>query len=178
MTNNGSKKDKHKIKKKNTANIESDKFGKLLNPMKNRPTKKLLTDKSISPQALDRISAIPLLFGKESGIEKIGKVHYDSWSQGQAVVLRDVTGHCVRHVVLKAGRVRVEIIAERRQTDWEFIARIYHKEQILNDSVLKAGNRKLLPSSGGFYRWTSKFVPHAIRVFSYDRNLSFEKLSW
>jgi hypothetical protein len=131
-----------------------------------------------SGASLERLEAIPLLFETGRARALPGKIVYDSWAHGPAVALRDVTDGHVRRVVLRAGKVSLEIVAERRQRDWQFVARVYSGGQVRHGFVLKVGARKLLPGSGGFYQWTSRAVPHSLSLFSYRKNLVFERVSW
>jgi len=132
-----------------------------------------------SDEAIKRYDLIPLYYGKEtSGATVHGKIAYDSWSQGAAVSLRDITEGHVRRIQLRAKNISLEIVAERRQNHWEYIARIYYNQKVTHDFILKVGARKVLPFSGGFYHWTSRTVPGTIKLLSYKQNILFDKLLW
>jgi len=133
----------------------------------------------LSSDALSRLGAIPLLFG-DSPVrsEDPGKVVYDSWAQGPAMALRDVSAGHIRRIRLASGRISVEIVAERSHNGWEFVARIYSGSRVAHNFVLNAGGRKFLATSGGFFQWSSITVPHQVRLSSYKGELSFERLRW
>ena len=132
-----------------------------------------------SDDAIKRYDLIPLYYGKEISISTVhGNIAYDSWSQGAAVSLRDVTEGHVRRIQFKAKNISLEIVAERRQDHWEYIARIYYNQKVTHDFILKVGTLKVLPFSGGFYHWTSRTVPGTIKLLSYKQNILFDKLSW
>ncbi|MFZ5979536.1 MAG: hypothetical protein ACOYVF_02790 [Candidatus Zixiibacteriota bacterium] len=132
-----------------------------------------------SEEALQRYELIPLYYGTEKVATTLqGTIAYDSWAQAGAVSLRDVTEGHVRRLQLKAKQISLEIVAERRRDHWEYIARLYFHGKVTHAFVLKAGTRKVLPFSGGFYYWTSKTVPATIKLLSYKQNVLFDKLSW
>jgi hypothetical protein len=129
--------------------------------------------------ATKRYGAIPLLFGTPAVSEVIvGRVAYDSWQQGLAPALRDIMDGHLRRLTLKAGRISVELIAERTRDNWEFVARVYSSDRVRHGYVLRVGRRKLLPGSGGYFHWSSKLAPRNIELLSYEQNISFERLSW
>lgn len=133
----------------------------------------------LSQEALNRFEAIPLLSRDESSIaERTGQISYDTWAGDTAATLRDAAPGYIRRVTLKAGQLILELVAERRKTDWEFVARVYEGNEIRHDFVLRAGRNRVLPRSGGFYRWSSVAVPRLVRLNSYDSNISFQELSW
>jgi len=132
-----------------------------------------------SEKALKRYALIPLCHRLTGGGETLyGKVAYDSWAHGAPVALRDTTDGFIRRLQLKAGKISLEIVAERRHNSWEFVARVYTGEKVLHDFVLKVGRDKLLPSSGGFYQWSSSKVPATVKLLSYEQDIVFDKLSW
>ncbi len=132
-----------------------------------------------SKEAIARLQVIPLLFDEpHHPAPRTGTVIYDSWSHGPTVGLRDVTDGHIRRLKLRAGKVSVEIVAEMSKGKWEFVARVYRSRTVLHDFVLKIGRKKLLPESGGFFRWSSKTVPHSIGLTSLGESLTFNKLSW
>lgn len=128
--------------------------------------------------AIGRLGAIPLLSQKAENIpETAGLVLFDSWA-GMAPARRDITPGHLRRVQLQAGKVTVEIVAERQKDEWEFVARIYQGDKVKHDYVIKVGRKKFLAKSGGFFHWTSKSVPRVVELLSYKRKLVFEELAW
>jgi len=128
---------------------------------------------------LDRCGSIPLLFDPPTDTRLVdGRVSYDSWSQGPSVPLRDrIDGH-IRKLRLRAGDYQIEMVAEKRDQRWEFTARIYRRERVVHDFVLKVGGRSLMSQSGGFFVWNSLHVPRVLRAISHNRTLEFEDVSW
>jgi len=132
-----------------------------------------------SSEALQRYALIPLYFHKEKEVTVIkGKIAYDSWAQSTPVALRDTTDGYLRRLHLKARNLSLEIVAERRQNQWEFVARLYSGDKVIQDFVLQIGRLKILPLSGGFYQWTTRKVPATVKLLSYDKNIVFDRLSW
>ena len=132
-----------------------------------------------SEDAMARLSVIPLLFDEpRNPTVNTGSLVYASWAQGPPVALRDVTDGFVRRIQLKAGKVSLEIVAEMSKGRWEFVARVYRGRSVVHDFVMNVGRKKILSESGGYYRWSSKTVPHKIGLTSIGKRLTFERLSW
>ena len=132
-----------------------------------------------SEDSVARLNAIPLLYDEPRDLATTaGAVTFDSWSQGSPVALRDAVDGYIRRVRLQAGKTSVEIVAEMNKGRWEFVARVYRGKSVVHDFVLNVGRKKLLSESGGFYRWSSKTVPHKISLTSLAERLTFESLSW
>jgi hypothetical protein len=131
-----------------------------------------------SSDAINRWKTIPLFFGGKGGKSGTGHIISDSWTTAPAVALRDIADGHIRRLELKAGKVVLEIVAERMADHWEFVARVQTKEKIENNYILKVGQIRLLPYSSGFYHWSSTWVPRTIRLISFKRRLVFEKVAW
>ena len=145
------------------------------------PTKKAAPTGFAKPSdaALERYCNIPLLFDESSDARTVkGRTTYDSWADGPASALRDSADGHIRRLKLEAGDLVLEIVAERRDNEWEFVARLYDGKNVTNSHVLKVGGRRFLPKAGGFFVWSSRVVPKILRLESFDTNISFEKLSW
>jgi len=129
--------------------------------------------------AIQRYYNIPLLFDESREARRLtGHLVHDSWSDGPSAARRDVVDGHVRQIRLKAGPFQLEIVAERRESTWEFVARAYRGAEATNEFVLKVGGRRLLPRSGGFFLWTSTAVPRVLRLESFEAKIEFERLSW
>jgi hypothetical protein len=72
----------------------------------------------------------------------------------------------------------MEIVAERRDKAWEFVARVYQDGEVAHPFVLRAGTRKLMADAGGFYHWTSESVPHRFRLLSFEQEVACEVMPW
>lgn len=132
-----------------------------------------------SEEALARLSVIPLLFEELKGYSRVtGSLAYDSWAEGPTVALRDIPDGYVRRLRLRAGKVSLEIVAERGAGRWDFVARVFKAKAVVHDYVLQVGRKKLLSESGGFFRWTSKAVPHRIGLASLRQTYTFERVPW
>ena len=145
------------------------------------PIKKAATTGHAKPSdaAVERYCSIPLLFEESSDARTVrGRTTYDSWADSPAVALRDSADGHIRRLKLKAGNVVLEIVAERRDSVWEFVARVYDRKKVNNSFVLKVGGHRFLPQTGGFFVWSSTMAPRILRLESFDAVISFEKLSW
>lgn len=92
--------------------------------------------------------------------------------------VRDVTFGHVRRVRLEAGKIALEFIAERRENDWNFVARVYKGGRVSSDYILSVGRRKLLPKSQGFYFWDAKRPPVKISLHGGKSVIEFDRLQW
>ncbi len=106
-----------------------------------------------------------------------GSVRYDSWA-GTSIGLRDLDSGHVRRLRFEAGRVTLELVAERRGNAWEFVARAYSKNSVIHGFVLLAGRRRLLPTADGFYLWSSITKLRSIRLAALDRLIEFGGITW
>lgn len=154
---------------------------KMLRDLLPTPTKKVAPTGFAKPSdaALERYCNIPLLFDETSDARTVkGRISFDSWADGPADALRDSADGHIRRLKLKAGNLTLEIVAERRDNMWEFVARVYDRKKVTNSHVLKVGGRRFLPQTGGFFVWSSTMAPKILRLESLDTVISFEKLSW
>lgn len=138
-----------------------------------------LKDLAPPPAAVARARAIPKLVASRRPSRAIaGKVAFDSWAEVPAVQLRSEVGNLERRVRLEAGRFTLEIVAERVQSQWEFVARIYDREEVTSEFILKAGRRKLVPQSQHCYYWSAKRPPKTLQLLSSELKIDFGKLTW
>ncbi len=138
-------------------------------------TAKLL---SPPPSATARWRAIPLLFEHEAALPAAkGSVGFDSWA-GTSIGLRDLDSGHVRRLRFKAGRVTLELVAERRGDVWEFVARAYSGNSVVHGFVLLAGRKRLLSTTDGFYLWSSSTRMRTIRLAAPDRLIEFGGITW
>jgi hypothetical protein len=132
-----------------------------------------------SAAAVSRCQAVPLTQDHPRRTDwQQGKISLDSWADRSVAELRSVSRGHIRRVCLEAGRLTVVLIAERQANGWSFVARVYHKNEVTCDFVLRAGSNRLLPGSQGFYQWLSDRAPRSIRLVSADTQIEFEKLMW
>ena len=131
-----------------------------------------------SREAVARYETIPLLFDSSTSRQVLGRIAYDSRAHGQPVGLRDVTDGYVRRLSFACGKITVDLVAERREKHWEFVARAYSDGAVAHDFVLQVGGRKFLAASGGFFHWSSRSVPRRFRLVSYGQTVLFEGVSW
>lgn len=130
-------------------------------------------------EAIERYCNIPLLFEECADARSVrGRTVYDSWANGPAIALRDTTDGRIRRLKLKADNLTLEIVAEKQDNQWEFVARVYKGSGVTNSFVLKVGGHRFLPQTGGFFVWSSKIVPRMLRLESFETSINFEKLSW
>ena len=132
-----------------------------------------------SANSVARCRAIPLLEVTRRVLDRvIGRPTADSWAGLPAMALRDSSAGLERRLVLEANDVRLELVAERTASDWEFVARVYEHDEAVDQYVLKAGTCKVLPQAEGFYHWNATKPPKTIRLLGQQHQLDFEKLSW
>lgn len=132
-----------------------------------------------SPEALARYCRIPGLEESLSAAKAVqGILIADSWSGPIPIDVRDVTFGHVRRIRLEAGKIALEFVAERRETDWTFVARVYDGGTVSSDYILSIGRRKLLSKSQGFYFWDSKRPPVKISLLGDNSVIEFEQLRW
>ncbi len=132
-----------------------------------------------SKNLLRRIERIPSLFmGKTVAASAAGRIVSDSWSQIAGAQLRDVATDVSRRIVLRAGKIDIELSAERHLGSWEFAARVYDCGHASSQFVIKAGARKIQAGPVGYYCWSSKRPPGKIKLLLNQDTVEFEGLSW
>lgn len=133
----------------------------------------------LSKGAIERFKSIPLLeAGSKSICSMYGRISFDSWAVAPAMELRALTPGAARRLCLKAGKITVEIVAERLQDSWEFTARVLESDDVVMHWVIMAGGNRLLPKSLGFYHWVTRQAPRTFRLISDSFRIDFEKVSW
>jgi hypothetical protein len=140
--------------------------------------KSLLELQSPSAHARSRWHAIPLLFEDSGATRQVsGRIGYDSWA-GTAIGLRDIDDGHVRHLKFEAGSTKIELVAERRNRGWDFVARVYTKAAVAHEFVIEANRKRILPQSDGFYLWTSTKLLRSLRLVSLDRQIVIGGITW
>ena len=129
--------------------------------------------------AIARHSTVPLASAATPRNATLrGRVSFDSWANHPAPALRDATAGHTRRFRLTAGKVVLEVVAERLQNQWEFVARVYKNEEVSSEYVLNVNKKRYLPEGQGFYHWSSSTVPKQLAIMSADTAITFEELKW
>jgi hypothetical protein len=132
-----------------------------------------------SRKLLGRIESIPSRFKVKPGLPVApGRILSDSWSQLASAQLRDMAADVSRRLVLRAGKIDLELSAERHLGNWEFAARVYDRGKTSTQFVITAGARKVKAGPLGFYCWSSKRPPNRIGLLRDSHVIAFEGLSW
>ncbi len=143
-----------------------------------RPDERL-NDLEPSSQSVARARAVPKLVESRSPARAItGGVAFDSWADLPAVQIRSAVGTLERRIRLEAGKYTLELVADRVQTEWEFVARIYDRHQVTSEFILQVGRRKLVPQSQRCYFWSAKNPPKTMQLLSSALKIDFGKLTW
>lgn len=132
-----------------------------------------------SAEAIARFCQIPIIQQNVKMLSKYsGVIAADSWQGATPIDVRDVTTGFVRHLKLTAGKTSLELVAERKENSWSFVARVYEGNKISSEYLLWVGAKRLLSRSQGFYMWSSKRPPGRIRLISQSKEIEFERLQW
>lgn len=158
---------------------ECDECSTLYHLLKRYPGRNLPVIIRPDKNSLKRFAAIPLYEKIRKGVKpQNGKLVFNSWAELPAVQLRDISPGFMRRLCFQAGQIKLEIIAQRQQFDWEFTARVYDAGDVSMEWVLVAGGKKLLPGSLGFYQWSSRSKPRRIKLRNSRGRIDFESISW
>ncbi len=132
-----------------------------------------------SQDAMAAYEAIPMLHVPEpSKRRKIKGIAFDSWADRPRLEVRQAAAGLTRRICLEAGNISLEIVAEKRQGGWDFVARVYRDTEAATEFTLRIGGKKLLPRSQGFFHWSSPRAPRAIVLLSPSQRIDFEGLTW
>jgi hypothetical protein len=147
--------------------------------MKDLPKKRLQRLEHADPEAVASFAAIPIVVESRRAAARLrGTVRFDSWQELPAANLRDVATAVERRVALEADGVVLELSAERRSGEWEFVGRVYIDGAPTREYVLKAGRRTVAPDRNGYFYFTSSRPPGMLQLLSPAATIAFEKLSW
>jgi len=129
--------------------------------------------------AVIRAGMIPLLVkASRPRIVSSGYIEHDSWSGMPAMQARNSVSGMERQLQLVAGSVRVGLIAERTHSGWSFIARIYNKESVSSEYVIKVGRQRITSGQSSVYRWQMVRPPRRLVLVSTSGSISFEDVVW
>lgn len=132
-----------------------------------------------SPNAVIRAGMIPALAkASRPRIVRTGHIEHDSWSGMSAMQARDSVSGMERQLQLVAGSVRVGLIAERTHSGWSFIARIYNKDSVSSEYVIKVGRQKITSGQSNVYRWQMVRPPRKLVLVSTTGSIAFEDVVW
>ena len=132
-----------------------------------------------SQEHLQRLAAIPLLFGsEEAGHSVHAKLVSDSWNGGRIVGRRDLVDGHTRRTAFLAGKFRFELVAERRANQWEFVGRVYCRGRAQYNLILTVGAKRLAPDAGGFFHWTSAGRVAPMMLVSENKHYALESMAW
>ncbi len=132
-----------------------------------------------APETVSRLAAIPMAAGRmRPDGQTAGHLHQDSWTDLPAVALRDSGVGLERRMVLCAGRIRLELLAHRTRSGWEFVARVFDGDQPVTEYALRAGRVTLAPAPDAYYYWRAEHPPKTLRLISSSVRIDFDRLSW
>ncbi|MBD3402392.1 hypothetical protein GF420_05815 [candidate division GN15 bacterium] len=107
-----------------------------------------------------------------------GLTRFDSWSGLSAVALRDAGVGLERRLELEAGPIRLELLAQRTERTWEFVARVFRDSRVTAGFVLQVGRKRLIAETDGFYYWTAARPPAKLALTAPDVTVRFPEISW
>lgn len=107
-----------------------------------------------------------------------GRVEFDSWAQLPAMQIRQAPSDLERRLRLTAQGYTLELVADRKGRNWEFVARVYNKEQVCTEFILQVGRLKLGPEAHDCYFWTAAKPPRRLQLLSPALKLDFGEISW
>lgn len=132
-----------------------------------------------SPDLLKLIESIPSVSRKERRATVVkGHIVSDSWGRMAYAQLRGVATDLTRRLLLKAGRIKLELAAERHLDKWEFVARVYDQGKASEKFMIKIDGRKIPVGPSGFLYWSSKRPPAKVKLLGESQVIEFEGLSW
>lgn len=132
-----------------------------------------------SPQLLRRIESIPNNFPRELRSPVLmGHLISDSWSNLARFQMRDGATDLSRRLLLKAGSVKLELVAEWHLDRWEFAAKVYDRGRASAKFTIAIGRRKIRLGSSGYFYWSSKRPPAKVRLLGESHTIVFDGLSW
>jgi hypothetical protein len=132
-----------------------------------------------SPKTLYASRAIALMDSSRHPAQTVdGRIAFDSWTGLSSQQIREAPPGSERRLTLKAGKFRLEIVADKSPVGWDITARVYDQGRPTTKFALKVGNRKLYPEAHKCFYWSAKNPPRRVLLLSSSLKLDFGKLSW
>ncbi len=131
-----------------------------------------------APKAwIDRAAALAQSEGALKRTARIlADLIFDSWTVPHPVGVRGETATDQRRLQFETPELTFDLHAERRDTDWAFVAQTSGTE--VEMTGLKAGNKTVVPDSGGMYQWSSKRPPKKISLITERAVIDLPELVW
>jgi len=130
-------------------------------------------------ETLQRWVVVPLLEDNRRPAGRIhGRLAFDSWQVRELAGMRDMPNGLVRRLCLRAKSVVLELVGERQAGCWDFTARVYQRNRVSADYVLKVGRRRLLPDNQGFYLWSQPRAPKTVSLLAPHAQIEFDAVKW
>ena len=127
---------------------------------------------------LAALEAIAVLKSDRRRAAVTGELAYDSWSGLSSMQVRDAARGFERRLRLRAGRIELEIVAERELTGWKFSARAYIDKVPSGGFALKVGRKTLTPEFRNCFYWSSERPPKTMRLLSASEEIVFRAIPW
>lgn len=131
-----------------------------------------------SESHLSALEAIPVLKSDRRRVPVSGELAYDSWSGLSPVQVRDAARGFERRLRLRAGRIELEIVAERELAGWKFSARAYIDKVPSGGFALKVGRKTLTPEFRNCFYWSSELPPKSMKLLSASEEILFRAIPW
>ncbi len=95
-----------------------------------------------------------------------------------AMQIREAPSDLERRLRLTAQGYTLELVADRRGKGWEFVARVYFKEQVCTEFILQVGRLKLGPEAHDCYFWSTPKPPRSLKLLSPELKIDFGEITW
>lgn len=125
-------------------------------------------------KAIELASAKPSL--AETTKRLIGALTFDSWSLPAPAGVRGLAPLTQRRIRLEAGGVSLEIRAEKKAQQWNFVAQTNCSDT--KSCSLLASSTLLKADEDGFFQWSSKTPPRSLILTVGAMVIELPELSW
>lgn len=125
-------------------------------------------------KAIELASAKPSL--AQATKRLIGALTFDSWSLPAPAGVRGLAPLTQRRIRLEADGVALEIRAEKKAQQWNFVAQTICSDT--KNCSLLASSTHLQADEDGFFQWSSKTPPRSLILTVGEMVIEIPELSW
>ncbi len=108
----------------------------------------------------------------------LARLIFDSWTSPDPVGVRGTGTETERRLHFEAEGINFDMRAERRQSDWIFVARIKAASELSEPILLMEGNKHRKPDALGLIQWSTSRPPSEISLRVGDTTVQIPRFSW
>jgi len=110
--------------------------------------------------------------------QTVARTVFDSWLAPLPVGVRGSTAVDHRRLRFRAGRITIDLHAERHGQTWKFLVQAAGINRGREKVMLTVGRKKLYPDALGLYQWSSPRPPIRLVLHLERREVILREIRW